>query len=359
MLKAILEQRRLLGVDTFAVNLRDARTLDLKNYDLDLIGFFPTIKYRKLDSILRITGGYKCFSLKGRKVYSEDQIGLLLDASGFAFSDKWGAGICQLYAKHFRSIKSSGGKIVLMPQALGPFKKQDVKHSFTEMVSYVDLLFVRDKISLEYLEDIEFCREKVKQAPDFTNLIDAGPHQFSQIDVIVVPNMRVVDKGRQISRKNYIEYWQSIISWLKENKFSTLIMNHEGKEDALICDEIAQRFNDVPIFYSDDPLIVKSRINACRLVIGARFHSLVSALSQTIPVIANGWSHKYSQLLIDYNHIDYLDQNTDADFVIQCADKLLRNDENHKHLIQNIKTHSATQKEKTLLMWNEVRKILS
>lgn len=359
MLKAVLEQKKLLCARTFAVNFRDARTLDLKSYNLDLVGFFPTMKYHKLDSILQNTGGYKILARQGRKVHHVNKIGLLLDASGFAYSDKWGAGICEVYTKHFKSIKNNGGKIILLPQAMGPFNQVEVKDAFTTMISYVDLLFARDSTSLDYLASLGISDKKIKQAPDFTNVLQADSIKFPKVDVILVPNMRVIDKGGQVARSTYINYWKDIISWLHNNKYTSLILNHEGRQDSLLCNEIANGIDNVSVYYSNDPLEVKSRINSCRLLVGSRFHSLVSALSQNIPVIANGWSHKYKQLLADYGHIDYLDERTDSAFAIQHLSNLLDNDVNYNSVVECIANHSLNEKNKTNKMWKEIQQNLN
>jgi colanic acid/amylovoran biosynthesis protein len=46
---------------------------------------------------------------------------------------------------------------------------------------------------------------------------------------------------------------------------------------------------------------VKSVIGDCDLLVGSRYHALIAALSQGIPVAAIGWSHKYEELLKEAN----------------------------------------------------------
>ena len=36
------------------------------------------------------------------------------------------------------------------------------------------------------------------------------------------------------------------------------------------------------------------------IVVSSRYHALVSAMSQGVPVVATGWSHKYATLLDDF-----------------------------------------------------------
>src|SRR5690606_3971596 len=52
---------------------------------------------------------------------AEDAAGVL-DASGFAFSDQWGPEVAQWLVQELNSKKNRRQKLVLLPQAFGPFQ---------------------------------------------------------------------------------------------------------------------------------------------------------------------------------------------------------------------------------------------
>jgi colanic acid/amylovoran biosynthesis protein len=62
----------------------------------------------------------------------------------------------------------------------------------------------------------------------------------------------------------------------------------------------------IEIVTETDPLILKRYLGTALFVVGSRFHALVSALSQGVPVLAVGWSHKYEALLSDYQQTERL-----------------------------------------------------
>src|SRR5690606_17277295 len=80
-----------------------------------------------------------------------------------------------------------------------------------------------------------------------------------------------------------------------------VFLNHEGKADEELILDVQNRINFENLMLTNlSALEVKSVIKDSLLVITGRFHGLVSALSQEVPVLATSWSHKYKELLSDY-----------------------------------------------------------
>ncbi|MFO7739037.1 MAG: polysaccharide pyruvyl transferase family protein, partial [Desulfatiglandaceae bacterium] len=85
------------------------------------------------------------------------------------------------------------------------------------------------------------------------------------------------------------------------------VLNHEGKKDHELCLKLCGAF-DPPLPYTGDRTAkeVKGIIGASVGGFTSRFHGLVSALTQGVPVLATSWSHKYEMLLKDFDASDCL-----------------------------------------------------
>ena len=80
---------------------------------------------------------------------------------------------------------------------------------------------------------------------------------------------------------------------------------------------------------------IKGILGSCEATIGSRFHGLVSALSQNVPTIAIGWSHKYNMLFRDYDFSEGLMNILADDEEINQKLKLLI-DPNSRNQIKSI-----------------------
>ncbi|GAJ06742.1 unnamed protein product, partial [marine sediment metagenome] len=128
----------------------------------------------------------------------------------------------------------------------------------------------------------------------------------------IVPNMRVYERASGSGATNaYVGLLVSTVRHCIECFDCTVVlMPHEIKsrpdsipDDRYLCTLIRSQLGaGDPVFcllgdYSAE--LLKAVIGNCDLLIGSRFHSLVAALSQSVPTVALGWSHKYSELMGD------------------------------------------------------------
>jgi colanic acid/amylovoran biosynthesis protein len=89
------------------------------------------------------------------------------------------------------------------------------------------------------------------------------------------------------------------------------------------------------------------------IVAGSRFHALLAALSQGVPVIAAGWSHKYLGLLDAYGSADaLLELPASPEAVRACLDRALG--PTRDTAVAALRTCAAQQRAQVEIMWDEV-----
>lgn len=114
----------------------------------------------------------------------------------------------------------------------------------------------------------------------------------------------------------------------------------------------------IEIIEEDNPIAVKGIIGACKAVVTSRFHGLVSALSQSIPCLATGWSHKYEMLFRDYNYEEGLCSVNDTNKVLDSKIHMLLETNSREGIIQKLSLNAKEQKSLTKQMWNKAYQVI-
>ncbi|MEJ2602768.1 MAG: polysaccharide pyruvyl transferase family protein [Gammaproteobacteria bacterium] len=299
-----------------------------------------------------------------RRVYGliiDREVDVVLDAAGFAYSDQWGPSATRELAGLARRWRRRGTRLVLMPQAFGPFDDARIAAAIRSIVDDAALVFARDATSFRHLSDVVGARDNILQYPDFTNLIEGAlPPDFDSdhCRTAIVPNYRMLDKADDVNRSRYVPFMVSCIQRLRELEARPFLLVHEGVDDERLARTIANEAGgEIPLIGESDPLALKGILGASQAVVASRYHALVSALSQGVPALATGWSHKYRELFADYGFPEGLLDIGEPGDAARMLESLVDPDR-RAELASRLTAESDRLKQLTQEMWQRVASVI-
>jgi len=320
--------------------------LDLKIPSMRWLSKWPAKICRRLGRPFPIT--------RLTQFHVRKDIDLLLDAGGFQFSDQWKLTAKQVKEreKYYKKLKENGTRLVLLPQAFGPFKTTYGKQTVKILNHYTDLIFARDEQSYECLVNAGAEERKINISCDFTlpvKGITPTPFQYLKGAVCLIPNHKMISLQKN-NKDEYIGLLKNIIDLYEKKGQSVFMLNHEGFRDKNLCDQVnAAREKKIPVVNDITAQEVKGLIGNSHTVISSRFHGVVSALSQGVPCLATSWSHKYEMLFKDFGQEDRI-LTEEVDWAIN-REKIVTVEQNHETIAENIKAVKAPLLLKTKKMW--------
>lgn len=242
-----------------------------------------------------------------KKYVTPKMVDVVLDVSGFTYGDAWASNEGDLNAEKlfWSHFTKSDRKVILLPQAFGPFNNEWSKKTMEVAYNASSVLYAREKVSMDILKKMFSGDHKILLAPDFTaNLnadskmpIDIAPKSYC----LVVPNQRMVDRTKADVGNLYKQYMIEVVKFLISKGECVVLFNHEGKGDELLMYDINKEFDNKLMTVTDlDGVETKTFIGNAKLLISSRFHGVVSGLCQQVPTFCTSWNHKYEELLKDY-----------------------------------------------------------
>ncbi|GAP74580.1 hypothetical protein W04_1096 [Pseudoalteromonas sp. SW0106-04] len=288
----------------------------------------------------------------------ESDINLVLDASGFAYGDQWNDLILRQVAQRVRRLKARGKPVVFLPQALGPFSRDSNRYWAEIAFSHAELVFPRETVSLEHVRQLSNAIN-ASQMPDFTNLL--LPQDFSTSGACASGKCVIIPNSKMLSHKNTNTQWHDnyieILAMLGKLSLAEMtevvILNHSGRDDKVLCEQLQKHLNyRASIITPENALEVKALIGEAKCVVSSRFHGCVSALSQGVPCLATGWSHKYQELFKEYQMGDnLLEPKLDKPYLKGQLSKIISPSENTKNTLEQ---RASYYKSLTKQMWEKV-----
>lgn len=371
MLHAVLQQVRTWPESagsqdvTIALDLRSGSFRQRRELGLYHLAWIDSYKLPFLGPLLNAGVSLWPTSLQQKwRWAASSQSELILDAAGFAHSDQFGPLYSELLWRRYQRAKAAGKKIVLLPQAFGPFANKQVAAVVKQIVQLADLVYARDPISYEHLVGLGLngrCTH-IKTAPDFTNLVTVPtfPGMPSiENQPCIIPNNRMMEKTDSDIRANYVSFLAVIIKLLQARGLQPFLLIHETQSDYPLAHLVqAQLDKPVSIVQEANALRIKWIIGRSSIVVGSRYHGLINGLTQNIPSLATGWSHKYEMLLAEYNCSRYLvSPLMPEDQVAELLNEMLE-DPDRTAFIANLQAANERLKTVTRTMWAEVYRLL-
>lgn len=293
-------------------------------------------------------------TLRTYGLVQDKNINFVLDASGFAYGDYWGPKkIHQRLGNVINNKVTSNCKLILLPQALGPFHDPKVKSEFAKVVERADIIFARDEVSYNHLLTTYGKRSNFRIAPDFTNLLDSGPiKNYEEGNICIIPNYKMITNNE--NEEPYFKFFIDVIEYFLSTNNTPYFLIHEGEKDREIAQLLNQKISKpIPIVEPFDAIEIKNRIKSSVYMVGSRFHGYVSGLSQGVCSLSTSWSHKYQELAKDYEVTESVIDinNYDFDNVLSIIKKNMENQSIYKN---QQKVVIEREKKRSVEMWNEV-----
>jgi len=292
------------------------------------------------------------------KTVSPLDVDCVIDASGFAFSDQWGRHKAQNLLEKM-TYRRGRIPLILLPQAMGPFELGHVAKACKSLLTRADLVFVRDRFSLEKVEALTRGTVNSQLFPDFTiSLVPkrADAQRVTRPYAVVVPNYRMIDKGGEASA--YLKFLERALRLIESIGLAPMLLLHESREDWRLVERLVERGVSPQVLRDPDPLALKRYLGDAEFVIGSRFHALVSALSQGVPTIGAGWSHKYQELSADFCVPEFVITDIRNSQQLDDLVKRVSSAEQRRQLSEVISKAAASKKSQIGMMWKQVFELI-
>jgi len=289
-------------------------------------------------------------------------IDVVIDASGYCFSDLWSDEYVEGNVNSRIAYHRFGAKLVLLPQAFGPFQRAGVRKSCKSLFEKSSLIFPRDLESFEHVRDLTGSDEKLHLAHDFTNIVQGFvPQSFDPKlagAIGILPNEKMIAK-KESQKENYLDFLVHCFQILTEYRVPYFLLCHQN-EDYKIVELLKSKWKTMPPVVSEsNPLFIKGILGTCRFLIGSRFHGLINGFSQGIPCIGTSWSHKYEALFKDYGCSEFLMTDLESKQSVNPLIASLMDDSSYQSAKNNIEKHATLLKTETQKMWGIVDDFLN
>lgn len=226
---------------------------------------------------------------------------VILDSgAGDSFADIYGVKRLAIMVFAQRRALRAGIPLVLAPQTIGPFRRRLSRLLASRTLRSATVVFARDRASLEVARA---ARAEAAAATDVVFALPAPP-RASQRDVIVNVSGLLWNGHGDVDPVKYRADIERLIVELDGAGRRVAVLAHvldnaTHDNDVLAVREVAQAFPFVEVLIPQDLTEARAMIASARVLVGARMHACLNALSVGVPALAWAYSRKFEPLMRD------------------------------------------------------------
>lgn len=237
--------------------------------------------------------------------------------SGDSFADIYGLPRHTTMSLLHEFAAQAGTPVVLAPQTIGPFGTTRARLLARRSLQRSRLAFARDPISAATAIGLGYPVDAV--ASDLVFGLEQ-PERGDERDVVLNVSGLLWQSDAHVGASGYRSTVRTIIEGLLADGRSVTLLPHvlnaDGTDDDVpVARELSAAYDDrlelrIPTDLDD----ARSIIAAARLVIGARMHACLNALSTGTPAVAMAYSRKFAPLMasIGWEHVVQLNEGGDV-----------------------------------------------
>ena len=246
--------------------------------------------------------------------------------AGDSFTDIYGIKRLLMMTVTQRAAIGGPTKFVMLPQTIGPFRGFASRGLARRTVRGADRVYVRDSQSAAALTLLGRSADLLT-----TDLVFAIPKSvgFEERDVILNPSGLLWESNPHVDSEAYVEATHGLIDSLLDSGRSVTLMAHVIKngsrdDDTRAIEQLRARYvGRVEYLIPSDLREARQALAGAAVVIGARMHACLNAVSQGVPAIPWAYSDKFAPLLNDLEFGSTVDLRSDVKSAVSMTLELL------------------------------------
>lgn len=251
--------------------------------------------------------------LNNNIIKSYQNADIVISATGISFIDDFGYRRIYYFSRYLLLPFLLGKKVIKFTQSFGPINSKYNRLMASHLLPLADIVMARGRHSVENLKKAGVYKNVVAYPdialtlqPEFTDRVETAVKSTDGKFIGISPNS-ICDT---MAPGEYVTSLSKILNFIIQElpEMKILLIPHTisegdlGKNDDLaICRKLAAAVAEDRIKIADtlamEPGELKALIGSSEFFIGSRYHSLVAAVSMSVPCLAIGWHWKYNELM--------------------------------------------------------------